>query len=81
MFGIPSNYLAGGGIALAAVLYHLWETGGLKFPSLFVAKPLDRKKAVDCVDYLIAYFKDCPEGLSAAEQCGQHLFHNHPASQ
>lgn len=81
--GIAWNVWAAviGGVAFAA--WQFWPSlsalaGKLKWPSTTTTTATtDRAKAVECIDYLIAFFKDCPEGQALARKCGQHLFDEH----
>jgi hypothetical protein len=85
VFGIPWNWWAAGLGLIGLLLWQFWPGisslfGKIKLPSLGGTKapaPASRAKAVDAVDYLIVFFKDCPEGQALARKCGQHLFDEH----
>jgi hypothetical protein len=83
MFGLAWNQLAAIAGVVALIGYQLWP--GITSLASKVKLPLiggkttttNRAKAVESVDYLLEFFKDCPEGKAAARTCGQHLFDEH----
>ena len=84
MFGLAANQWLAifGGMLLLA--WQLWPSLGPLLAKLnpFSGTAVDqaatsRVKAVECIDYLLEFFKDCPEGKAAVETAGAHLFHAH----